>query len=171
MVRHRYGAYPHSKIIRRSLFDRSVFEIPREINFFEDWLMLIRLTFKNTQDVLWINKKVYNYNEENTDSCTNNFKHTADYYLHFMKYFFDSIPDDVQNEYLEDSIKARIYILKRGFLPTKNKWRKTQFHYNLLDDIKKSRTQLSKSTALMLSTNDFEWTLFKILYKIKTLKK
>lgn len=88
------------RLIKHSLFDNWVINIPRKIVKGEDILMNIRLVFKNQRPVKLINKKVYNYFSDNKNSIMNTFKSTIEYEEIFSKHRLLSIPLEFREYYI-----------------------------------------------------------------------
>jgi len=155
------AAYAWGALIKRSLFNDFIFDLPRDIKYAEDWIMHARLSFSNNYPVLFLDKKVYNYNTDNIDSCTNTMKLSANYWSIFYPYLKDSIPRDIKNEYLEDLVLARTRMIRRIYYDDKN-WVKSAFHLELLEDIKQNRIELPIRKSFAISRSALKRWIYRI---------
>lgn len=71
---------PIAKLVRRTLFNNFVFDIPRIITYAEDWLMNVRLSFNITGRVKFISNRVYEYRICREGSATHTFNSTIEYH-------------------------------------------------------------------------------------------
>lgn len=132
---------PHSKLFRRTIFDKHSFAIPRNIIHGEDLLMNVRLAFNTKKDIAILASVVYNYRQR-PNGCNNTFKRTPEYESEYFKYMLQSIPSNMIEIFYNDTIKRRILILEReiGYRRQPEAiWFGSSFQQELLTDIKKHR--------------------------------
>lgn len=105
------GKYLHpgilGKLIRKSLFNDYVTDIPREIFKGEDQLMNIRLLFETTKIPAFVKKNVYNY-RRNMVSVSHTRKASVEYEAFYDKYRVSSIPVSELNKYMHEIISIRL---------------------------------------------------------------
>lgn len=80
------------KLIKRTLFDQSTFDIPRELRVGEDWSMHLRLSFNTERDVLMLPNHVYTYNL-NDSSVTSSFIRDVQYEKLTYSVMVQSVPN------------------------------------------------------------------------------
>lgn len=134
---------PVAKLFRRSLFTEKVTEIPRDIVIGEDWLMNIRLSFRTSKNVCFMNHVVYNYIKR-SNSITNVFTANINYEKDFFKHYANSIPQDEKEKYKPFMIRQqlKIYFDFTSFtyvLPPKTK----ELYLSLKKDIKRTKYKLT----------------------------
>ena len=168
---------PWATLIRKNLFNKTTFNIPRELVFGEDRIMNIRLAFENKKDVKVISEPVYNY-IMNEGSCVHTFKLTQNYIEKWYNYLLNSIPKNEKGNYVNECIDFRLQFLifLHKFYITNNTWKKNSYHKELLYDIKNSKYKLSKLNRLTISfsnpiTNGGYLIISKIIQEYRKLKK
>ncbi|MBQ8479035.1 MAG: glycosyltransferase family 2 protein [Akkermansia sp.] len=87
------------KLVKRTLFTKSVLALPREIKVGEDWIMHLRLSFNTENNVLVIPNQVYCYNL-NEGSVTSTFKHNIEYARKFYPHLVESVPASYAGKYV-----------------------------------------------------------------------
>lgn len=143
---------PWGRLIKKSLFDDKTLDIPRTIVKGEDWLMNIRLAFRNCECVGLINKRVYYY-RPNTSSCIRNFQNSVDYEAMFYKNLLLSIPTAEHLRYMPDLIACRLDIMLSIFYSSnRNTWYDTAFFKQLMADINQANYPISKFNQMKLMT-------------------
>lgn len=130
---------PWLKLFRRSLFDASnALEIPRNIIWGEDLLMLFRLSMVAQGNVVYSKRRGYKY-RVHPSQITKTFRVTGDYEQLFHVLFLQSIPKNkINRRLIEGSVKLRLQYYERILKDVKytrddvhlNQWFKT-----LNDDI------------------------------------
>lgn len=150
----RVGAW--GKMMRRSLFNDHVFDIPREIKLGEDMLMHIRLAFNSYKKVVIVPypNHVYNYRShsfQTTKVCFRTLDYEDMFHIHLMK----SIPEDKHVQYLNATIKSRINALKLILDHSlKIDLYDHIFYKTLLNDIKDSGVNLNWYDNLLVCTKN-----------------
>lgn len=102
-----YADTPWGKLIRRSIFNSYVFDIPQQIKVDEDNIMNIRLAFNTEKDVYICANNIYNYRDNNS-SITHTFERDLEYYQEVQKLRIASFPEDNYKEYLTTTIPKRL---------------------------------------------------------------
>lgn len=151
------------KMIRRSLFNDHVFDIPSEIRLGEDMLMHIRLAFNSSKKVVVVPypNHVYNY-RSHLSQTTKAFCRSLDYEEMFHVHLMKSIPEDLHDIYLKATIQSRINALKIMVLTNSVRpyFYNHTFNKTLMNDIADSGVKLNWHDSLLLSTRN------PILYKM-----
>lgn len=145
---------PWGKLIKRSLFNKDTFEIPRKIIRGEDMLMNIRLSFSMSNDPVILYKKVYNY-RNNLESVTHKFKESFDYEVEFHSLMKYSIPPFEYHKYEKAFILKRIECLKSIYEmnPFASTWLKSEFYTQLISDISRTEYKMSIIDNIILKGN------------------
>ena len=81
------------KLIRRKIFNKFVFDVPREIKVGEDAIANVRLAINSKKPVVFINDVIYNYRIL-PNSAYHSFKNSLAYQTNFFKYLKESIPEE-----------------------------------------------------------------------------
>lgn len=167
---------PCGKLYRKKLFDDKTFNIPRTIVYGEDTIMNLRLAFNATRNIRITTESIYFY-RDNTSSCCNTFSYDLKYLEIWYKHLKESIPIELRSKYLPELIKFRFiyYDCVHKYYINKNVWKKTDFHKELLLDIKECGYKLKAINKASLSCNNpiMSWLYLKIIQcykKIKTKK-
>lgn len=106
---------PWGKLIRRTIFNHFVFDIPPQIKVHEDHIMNIRLAFNTEKDVYICAKNIYNY-RDNNNSITHTFERDLEYYQEVQKLRIASFPEENYNDYLITTIPKRLQIWREHYL-------------------------------------------------------
>lgn len=69
---------PWAKLFRRDILNDTIFDLPRDIKNKEDIIMNLRIAVLQRQDVIFINKPVYNYLTNRPNSALTLYKDTFD---------------------------------------------------------------------------------------------
>lgn len=101
-----YFVTPWGKLFRRTLFDQTIFDIPKWIIVQEDVLMNVKLSFKNNNDIVICKKHIYNY-RCNESGATKNTRLTPQYVQIIHKYKLRTIPRNERKQYIKDTIAIR----------------------------------------------------------------
>ena len=131
------GGEPWGKLYRRSLFNKEIFNIPREIFCGEDVLMNIRVAFKSKSNIRTIDKPVY-IHRIHDESVFYNFKQNPEYEEVFRENLEKSIPRECFTEYTNEYIGSRVlrWRMFGGNCLKKPEWAGTRFHKQLKKDVK-----------------------------------
>lgn len=163
---------PWGKLFRKSLFDDSVFNIPREIVVGEDLLMNIRLTCNTDRSVNVLHDDIYNYNiyDENT---TKRFIPTPEFESLWHRLIVASILDENErSEFIRFSIPHRIhkYTNFGGMAPNNKALLETDFYKDLKKDIIEYKYPIKSFSKrfLLYSTNTLLRTIIIYNKEIKT---
>ncbi len=142
---------PVARLIRKSLFNDWTLNIPRNIVKGEDMLMNIRLSFNMTKNPIEVHYKVYNY-RQNPESCVHTFIQDAAYEEYYHKLRLLSIPSSFRSRYLKASVHKRLLMLNEIYMnnPLDTRWVDSQFHNDLLDDIKLSSYHIKLKQWLII---------------------
>lgn len=156
---------PWGKLIRRSLFDDFIFDIPREINHGEDVLMNLRLTLRTEKPIFLLSKIVYNYFFY-PNSLGHSFRYTIEFLELYDKEMLRSLPKDDES-WMLDYIVLRIKAWKRvnymKFSTRKN--RDTMFYHNLTRDIEQSGCRLSFDRRINVFGNNLPSRCYVVLFE------
>lgn len=147
---------PWGRLIKHSLFDDWVFDIPHEIVKGEDMLMNIRLAFKNQKSVKLISEKVYNYSSENEYSIMHTFIPTIEYEEMYSKYQLLSIPTELRDCYVNEIILSQVRGVINVINRTHRQYGKNLYVKDLICKIKEKKIHLPLSYKLKIeSCNNF----------------
>lgn len=130
------GGEPWGKLYRRIIFNKEIFNIPREVFCGEDVLMNIRLALESKKSIRTIDEPVY-FHRIHNESIFYNFKHNPEYEELFREHLVNSIPQDCFKEYLNEYLDSRIQLWRifGGNSYRKPQWAETRFHKQLKADI------------------------------------
>ena len=103
------------KLIKRTLFDDSVFDIPSWIKVHEDTLMNIRIAFKTNNKIFFCKKAIYNY-RYNENSAMQTFKKDIKYEERLHECIKASIPISDLNIYIRDTIPYRLLQWRKFYM-------------------------------------------------------
>lgn len=159
---------PVAHLYRKKIFSNEIFDIPRDIIMGEDMLMNIRLSFNTENNVKIVNKVVYNYYIENPTNTTSSFKLNLAYEELLHKYRLLSIPDKFHQKYMNEMIEIRLYTLIQYITqnPFENKWKKSTFFIELINDINNNNFKTNISTNLLLNTKSSLLRYILIKYRL-----
>lgn len=147
---------PFSKLIRRYLFNNTIFNIPKEINIGEDMLMNIRLAFSSQRDVVILKDKIYNYRYR-PDSTINTNVHSIDYECKFWELLNKSIPQLHINKY-SSSLFLHTYTQWRKFCEYKIKptqeWINCELNKYIITHLVENKRLVSKFDYILLKNNN-----------------
>lgn len=99
---------PYAKLIRRTLFNPFVFDLPRELVVGEDAIANIRLAFRTDKPVKVCKEIVYNY-KINSGSISNRFETTSEYEYTYYLYKVESVPEQYRELYKREIIHYSVY--------------------------------------------------------------
>lgn len=142
---------PFARVYRLSLFNKQVFDIPREIKRGEDLIMNVRLAFRTEKPPVLIDQKVYNY-RQNEDSIMHTSLHTIEHATLFHKYLSLSIPN--KEKYNKDIIKNKIWSIINIIYdnPSDHSWRETIFWNELKGQIKRTKYRMTWRERIILAS-------------------
>lgn len=126
-------------LYRRNLFNKEVFNLPREINKGEDMIMNIRLAFQAQHKIKIIPQIVYHY-MYNPNSVMQKFQPSLDYEELFQIHVRESLPLNQLSLFMPDLIAVRLRALIQyvcSFHQSKN-WENHPFYAQLIQDIRSS---------------------------------
>ena len=145
------GGEPWGKLYRRIIFNKEIFNIPREVFCGEDVLMNIRLALESKKSIRTIDEPVY-FHRIHDESVFHNFRHNPEYEELFRENLVKSIPQDCFAEYTDEYIGSRVLSWRNfggnGF--KKPEWAETRFHKQLKKDVKAYSFRLSYFERLLL---------------------
>lgn len=168
---------PVCKLFRKALFNKQIFDIPRNIVIGEDMLMNVRLAFSSQKELVEvINKSNIYYYRQNESSITHSFTSTPEYEYQFQKCLMSSIPNNEKNKYLKFTIKNRLKHFCRfwGYRYCVKGMKNTLFYQELKRDIKTEGYKLSainriifnyKNPIIRFITINTKKVLNKVVYK------
>lgn len=143
-----------AKLIRRSLFDDTTFDLPRDIVMGEDLLMNLRLSFATARPVVRVHGKVYDY-VQHAENVTRVFRDTPAYEQRFHEERFRCIPAGERAAYLPVTVARRLRMLRRIVrawnAEADGDWRQSAFVGELLRDIYAVRFPIGWRDAYVLS--------------------
>lgn len=162
-------AGPFAKLYRKCLFDKSIFDLPREINMGEDVIANVRVAFRNEKDVLLVDKCVYYY-RQHSESCMHTFKGSPEYEEKFLSYVWSSVPENYKHLYIKYLIERKIMTFDYHFgrsidRPT---WIGSNFHSSLLLEIKKYKFRALPIERILLIAENRD--IRRVLIFIKKVK-
>ena len=130
---------PWLKLFRRYLFENNgIFEIPRDIVWGEDVLMLIRLAMVSKGKVAYSKARNYEY-RRHPEQITKTFRVTSGYEEKYHKLLIESIPKSRMSRHLMNgSIRFRLHLFERILRDCKythDDFRRSVWFKNLRQDI------------------------------------
>lgn len=146
---------PCGRLFRRTLFDDTIFDIPRSIVKGEDMIMNIRLAFTTQKNIRIIPHKVYTY-VPHDESCVHTFTPTCDYEHLFSQERLRSIPADRQYLYEQYIIGNRLKALHRIISKDSGNrsWQDSTFVKQLKEDIVRTGYPLSLKDRILLGLDN-----------------
>lgn len=143
-----------AKLIRRSLFDDTTFDLPRDIVMGEDLLMNLRLSFATAKPVVRVHGKVYDY-VQHAENVTRVFRDTPAYEQRFHEERLRCIPVGERAAYLPVTVARRLRMLRRIVrawnAEADSDWRQSVFVGELLRDIYAVRFPIGWRDVYVLS--------------------
>lgn len=174
-VRHRmnmilgFDSGPTSKLFRRALFTKKVFDIPHAIIMGEDTITNIRVAFNNTKNVIRTTYQLYLY-RQHSESIMHTFDGGVEYEEKFLQHLLQSIPPTEFDRYKKYIIirKIRTFDYHFGWSTDIPKWRGNHFYNNLLKEIKEYKIkELFIERELITATNKNKRRLLILLKRVK----
>ena len=131
------------KLIRRTLLNDFVFDIPSCIKIHEDTIMNIRIAFNANNNMFFCNKAIYNYRYNENGAIQTN-KKDVKYEELLHEHIKASIPADDLDEYIKDTIPYRLLQWRRLYMYKYHVYGMTleKFCIELKEDIKKQKFEL-----------------------------
>ena len=142
---------PVARFFRSCLFNDSTFDIPREIIRGEDLIMNVRLAFATETPPVLLDKKVYNY-RQNENSVMHTSKHTIAYSSMFFQQLVRAIPNP---EYYQNEIISRKISSIQGIItdsPSDSSWRNSIFWQTLRKEMRVANYKMSLQDCIILKT-------------------
>lgn len=135
---------PWSKLVRRSLFNDFVFDIPTWIKVHEDTIMNIRLAFNANNSIAICKKPIYNY-RPNENGTMQTYRKDIKYEENLHEYIKASIPNEEYNIYIRDTIPYRLMQWRKfyKYQYRVNGMKSEKFYSELLKDIKRYKFKLA----------------------------
>ncbi len=145
---------PWGKLFRKSLFNKNIFSIPRDIVIGEDTIMNVRLAINNNTDIVCINQIIYNY-RIHANSISQGFIDNLDYQCTFYKYLQESIPEDKQHLYTSSIVRRKVWNWAIVYQYTSKKTLESDIKFieSLKTDIKKHGFKLNLFDRIQLYSN------------------
>lgn len=142
---------PWGKLFNRELFTPDVFSTPKEIIVGEDLIMNLLVSFRTNKNVIFTGKGIYNY-RFNDNSVSNTFKQSLDYEIIFHKALTNVLSDYNNIKYTHAHIKRRLITWNNAFGYSYNTpaWHGTDYHKEIINDIKTYRYPISFIERLLL---------------------
>lgn len=146
---------PVAKLIRKELFNSTIFDIPKEINIGEDMLMNIKLAFCSQNNVVILKDKIYNYRYRQ-NSAINTRTKTIEYESKFWILLKKSIPSRLAQQYSSLLFK-HAYIQWQAFceynVKTPKQWEKSDLNHYLLNHLERNKNNISKINYIQIKCN------------------
>lgn len=157
---------PCGKLIRRSLFTKTIFDIPREIIMGEDAIASTRIAFNNTENVVTTTQCVYYYRQHD-ESIMHTFNGSPEYEEVFFQYKKSSIPAKELNIYAKYIVIGKIlsYDYNFGYYTDKPQWTGSNFYYTLLEEIKTHKIKSLPIERMLITTTNSRMRSILILLK------
>lgn len=146
---------PWGKLFNRKLFNKYIFDIPREINVGEDLIMNLRLSSNCNTHIKVIHKSIYNYTINTEGACRKFIDSAKHEYL-----LYTNIKASFKNQTNENLIH---YLIKRFYLKWNKKfgyshrnieWYGTEYHQTLVNDIKNHQYNIKRIEYVLLKVNN-----------------
>lgn len=162
--------FPHtvcSRLYRRDLLDDFAFDIPPEIVKGEDYIINLRVCFKNKKEVYVVKKLVYNHNNFNASSCITTFRSTLDYEVQFSKYRDLSFPEGMLEKYIikviNDRFSGIFTVINDNIFSIKRKdIINHKYFIDLMNDVERYSYQMNDHEKMLLSDSAFRKEKFKL---------
>lgn len=149
----RIQAAPWGRLIRKSIINPFLFDIPRKVRLGDDMIFNIRCAFATDKAPVIVNSYVYDY-FTNDASITNTNKRDPEYeqYFHVMR--MKSIPQSEHEKYMDAIISDRFHPVQQWSYhnPFDINWLKSEFVLNLKGDIKKYNYPINLKQRVLIST-------------------
>ncbi len=140
---------PWGSLYRHSALNAHQFDLPREIINGEDYLFWLRLIFQTQKDVRTLHESIYLKGEEHT---SNVFRWTTEYCERLNRLRMGSIPSDVVDDYLGDTLIDRIANLFAATLDEpRSVWQDSVFFREILRDMQHVGMTFSPRQRLFLN--------------------
>lgn len=144
------------RLFRKSIIVPSVFCTSKDIYVGEDLLTNLRISFNTQKDVTTIKDRIYNY-RYNEDSCINTFVPTLEYEELFHKVLTETLREvSPTGDYTHCHIRRRLLWWDRlfGYSYKRPDWFNSNYHTNLLVDIKSSNFPIGYIEFQLLKTEN-----------------
>lgn len=146
---------PWAKLYRRSMFDASFFDFPREIDGEEDMIMNIRYVFSLSRAPHFVFQRVYNF-RRNMASVSHTKKASISHEFHYDKVRLASIPEVERNNYMTVILKSRLNGLfgVAAASPVDLRDKKHPYLVRIMDDVKDNHYHCSFREKLLLNVKN-----------------
>ncbi len=146
---------PVAKLIRKDLFNNTIFNLPKEISIGEDMLMNVKLAFCSQKEVIILKDKIYNYRYRQ-NSAINTQAKTIEYESKFWILLKKSIPSRLAQQY-SSSLFKHAYIQWQAFceynVKTPEQWKKSDLNHYLLIHLERNKNNISKINYIQIKCN------------------
>ena len=145
------GGMTWSKLFRKKLFDKSTFDIPREVFYGEDALMNLRIAFNCNKGIRIVQEPLYFYRQHNESVCSR-FLHSHEYEELLRIHILKSIPSSRVKEFSHEYILRRMLFWRAngGNGLRKPTWAETPFHKQLKKDVEEYNFKMTYFERLLL---------------------
>lgn len=140
---------PWGSLYRRSRLTADLFDLPRDIVNGEDYIFWLRLIFRTDRPVQTLCESVYLKGAEHT---ANVFRWTSDYCDHLNQFRMSSIPTDLLDDYLADTLVDRMANLFAATLEEpRSVWQNHVFFKEIERDMERLDLYFTPRQRLFLS--------------------
>ena len=165
---------PWGKLFKKELFNKTIFDIPREVVVGEDVIMNLHLSFASTKEyIIVIHKPIYRYNINRSESATKVHKKSLAYEEMFFKQLTKAIPIEERDLWLRETIipRLRCWRFFWGYKYSVKDMKNTDFYKRLHADIKRYKYDMPVIDSIIFyNTNPiirfFTINLKKIINKL-----
>ena len=164
-----FDSGPTSKLFRRALFTKKVFDIPHAIIMGEDTITNIRVAFNNTKNVIITTYQLYLY-RQHSESIMHTFNEGVEYEEKFLQHLQQSIPPTEFDRYRKYIIirKIRTFDYHFGWSTDIPKWKGNSFYNTLVKEINEYKIkELFIERKLITTTNRKKRELLIFLKRVK----
>ncbi len=151
-----------SKLYRKEVLTKDVFNLSREICMGEDAIGSVRIAFNNDKDVVFVSKDIYFY-RQHANSCIHTFKTSPQYEQMFYDNLWESVADDCKEKYIHCFLRFKIRTFDQhfGYSIDRPTWIGSDFHSNLLKEIKQYnyKGQIISRLLLVETNKSVRWVL------------
>ena len=164
-----FDSGPTSKLFRRALFTKKVFDIPHAIIMGEDTITNIRVAFNNTKNVIRTTYQLYLYRQHN-ESIMHTFYGGVEYEEKFLQHLQQSIPPTEFDRYRKYIAIRKIttFDYHFGWSTDIPKWKGNSFYNTLVKEINEYKIkELFIERKLITTTNRKKRELLIFLKRVK----
>lgn len=148
LISEEVSSAPWGKLFSRRLFNKYVFDIPREIVMGEDLIMNLRLA-NGCNEIVVLHDHIYNYNSHEENIC-HKFQDTAEH-----EYLFYSNISDLLNTHSQYIIERSLKKWNRlfGYSYKKPQWFGSDIHKALIEDIRRYNYRIGYIGCTLLKSS------------------